>query len=267
MRWLAEPLAVLALVAPPLAAADLEVLPASAAVGSFGLDVTVGSTCSAPDDVTLEAPPATITGDFEACLVLTAIGVEVGSAANFVAGDSIVLGAGFSVPDGASLSAVTDSLMPSRFAAITTGSPIAEQTFNARFHLRLDSLSLADGEDLDHFRAVAADGTDVFRLILRRQSGQNLLALGARQDGGGEILTPAGLEVGLPAGWNLVELAWRAGAGDGQLLVSVNQAAFVGLADLANGLAAIERFRWGVVDGSFSGSPGRLEVDGFSAWR
>lgn len=266
MRRLAGQLAVLCLGALPLAAADLEVRQASAALGLFGLDVTLGSTCSAPDDVTLAAPP-TIDGDFEACRALNVTGVEVGTAANFVAGDSIRLGAGFSVPDGASLSAINDGLMPGKFAAVATGSPIAEQTFSARFHLRLDSLSLADGEEIDHLRAVAADGTDLFRLILRRQAGQNLLVLGARLDGGGEILTPAGQEIGLPAGWNRIEVDWRAGGGDGQLLVSVNQAGFVGLADLANELAAVERFRWGVVDGSFSGSPGRLEVDGFTAWR
>jgi hypothetical protein len=267
MRRLAGLAAVWVMTALPLSAADLNVLEGSAAVGVFGLDVTVGSTCSSPDEVTLEAPPATIDGDFEACRLLTAVGVEVGTAARFVAGDSVVLGEGFSVADGATLSVTIDSLMPSRFALVTTESPIAEQTFNARFHLRLDSLSLAEGEEVDHFHALAADGTDLFRLLLRRQSGQNLLVLGARQDGGGEILTPAGQEVGLPAGWNLVELNWRAGAGDGQLMVSVNQAAFVGLADLTNGLAAVERFRWGAVDGSFSGTPGHLEVDGFRAWR
>ncbi len=265
MRGLLGWPAVLLLLAAPSVAADLEVHAGSAAVGSFGLDVAVGSTCTAPDLVTV--PPGSASGDFEACQVLTAVGVEVGTAASFVAGDSIVLGSGFSVADGASFSAVTDSLMPSRFASISTASPIAEQTFNARFHLRLDSLSLADGEEIEHVRAVAADGADIFRVILRRQSGQNLLVLGARQDGGGEILTPAGQEVGLPAGWNLIELDWRAGAGDGQLLVSVNQAAFSGLAALANSLAEIESLRWGAVDGTFAGSPGRLEVDGFNAWR
>ncbi|MFQ5350029.1 MAG: 3-coathanger stack domain-containing protein [Thermoanaerobaculia bacterium] len=260
-------LTVLCLAAVPLVAANLEVLATAAAVGSFGLDVTLGSTCSSSDNVTIQAPPATIDGDFEACQKLEVIGVEVGTDANFVAGDSITLDAGFAAPAGASFSAVIDGAMPSQFAAITTESPIAEQTFNARFHLRLDGLSLADGEEVEHFRAMAGDGSDVFRVILRRQAGQNLLLLGARQDGGGEILTPSGQEVSLPAGWNLVELDWRAGAGDGQLLVSVNQAAFVGLVDLANSLAEIERVDWGVVDGAFSGLPGRLEVDGFSSWR
>lgn len=266
MRRHAWLLMVSLLFAGPLAAADLEVRPASAAVGSFGLDVTLGSSCSSPDEVTLDAPP-TVAGDFEACQVLTAVGVEVAAAASFVAGDAVVLQDGFNVGGGATFSAITNALMPGEYAAIATEAPIAEQTFNARFHLRLDSLSLADGEEVDHLRALAADGTDLFRVILRRQSGQNVLVLGARQDGGGEILTPPGQEVALPAGWNLIELDWRAGAADGRLLVSVNQAAFVGLANLDNGLAEIERFRWGAVDGSFSGSPGRLEVDGFSAWR
>jgi hypothetical protein len=257
---------ILGLAAVPLAAADLEVRAAAAAVGAFGLDVTVGSSCSSPDEVTVDAPP-TIDGDFEACQVLTAVGVEVGSVASFVAGGAIVLGDGFSVPAGASFSAVVDSLMPAPFADVSSESPIAERTFNARFHLRLDGLSLADGEQIDHLRAYAADGSDIFRVILRRQAGQNLLLLGARQDGGGEILTPSGHEVPLPSGWNLVELEWSAGAGDGRLLVSVNQEALVGLSDLGNGLAEIERFRWGAVDGAIGGSTGRLEVDGFTAWR
>lgn len=251
----------------PILAAELEVRSGSAAVGTFGLDITVGSTCSSADEVALQSPPATIGGDHEACQILTVADVEVATAADLVAGGAVVFADGFSVAGGATLSVTLDSLMPSRFGVVTTASPIVERTFNARFHLRLDSLSLADGEEIDHFHALAADGSDVFRMILRRQAGQNLLVLGARQDGGGEILTPAGQEVALPAGWSLVELDWRASVGDGQLLVSVNQAAFVGLVDLANDLAEVERVRWGAIDGSFSGSPGRLEVDGFSAWR
>ena len=265
MRSLGAVLMALLAVAAPAAAADLEVLGAAAAAGSFGLQVSIGSTCTTPDLVTV--PPGTADGYFEACQMLTAVDVEVSTDASFVAGDSIVLGSGFSVAGGATFSAVTDSLMPSELASVSTRSPIAEQTFNARFHLRLDSLSLANGEEVEHLRAVAADGSDIFRVILRRQSGQNLLVLGARQDGGGEILTPAGQEVGLPAGWNLIELSWRAGAGDGRLLVSVNQGAQSGLVDLANSLAEVETVRWGAVDGTFAGSPGRLEVDGFSAWR
>ncbi len=265
MRRLAGLLAVLA-AAGPLAAADLEVRPAAAAVGAFGLDVTLGSTCSTPDEVTQTAPPATV-GDLEACRTLIVGGVEVDAAAIFVAGETVALGEGFSVAAGASLTVVLDGLMPALFAAVTSGAPIAERTFSARFHLRLDGLSLAEGEQLDHLTAVDADGGEVFRLILRRQADQNLLVLGARQDGGGEILTPAGQEVAVPAGWNLVELEWRAGAGDGQLRLALNQGAFAGLTDLANDLAEVERFRWGAVDGAFDGSPGRLEVDGFSAWR
>lgn len=265
MRWLAGSLAALAAAA-PLAAAELEVHAAAAAVGAFGLDVTVGSTCSAPDEVTREAPPATV-GDLEACRTLRVAGVEVVSAATFLAGETVVLGDGFSVADGASLTVVLDRQMPELFASVSTGAPIAERTFSARFQLRLDSLALAEGEEIEHLRALDGDGGDVFRVILRRQAGQNLLVLGARQDGGGEILTPAGQEVALPAGWNLVELEWRAGAGDGQLLVAVNQAPAAGLTDLVNELAEVERFAWGAIDGAFDGSPGRLEVDGFSAWR
>lgn len=250
----------------PLAAAELEVKAGAAAVGSFGLDVTVGSTCSTPDEVIVESPPV-VTGDLEACQNLTVRGVEVNGSVDFVAGASVILGADLTVAEGATLAIVLDSMMPGLMAYIGSGAPIAEQTFQARFHLRLDSLSLAEGDEVDHLRALAADGAEVFRVILRRQAGQNLLALGARLDTGGEILTPAGQEVLLPPGWNQVELDWRAGDGDGRLLVSVNQAAFVGLDALTNGLAEIERFHWGAVDGTFAGTPGRLEVDGFSAWR
>lgn len=259
-------LAAVLLAAAPLAAADLEVRGESAAVGSFGLDVTVGSTCSSPDNVTVDSPPV-IDGDFEACLALEALGVQVGTDVSFVAGESIALRDGFGVPGGASFAAVEDGLMPGQFAAVASESPIAEETFNARFHLRLDGLALTEGEEIDHLRALDGAGSDVFRLILRRQAGQNLLVLGARLDGGGEVLTPPGQEIVLPAGWNLVQLDWRAGAGDGRLLVSLNQAAYVGLADLSNDLAQVERFSWGAVDGSFSGSPGTLEVDGFDSWR
>lgn len=259
-------LAILVAAGLPAAAADLEVRSDAAAVGSFGLDVTVGSTCASPDEVTLDAPP-TIDGAFEACRSLAALGVTVGTAASFVAGESILLGDGFTVPAGATLSVATDELMLDEYAAIASDAPAAERTFNASFHLRLDGLALAEGEEIEHLRALGGDGGDLFRLILRRQSGQNLLLLGARLDSGGEILTPAGQEVGLPAGWNLIELGWRAGDGDGQLLVSVNQAPFVGLTALANALAEVESFRWGAVDGAFAGSPGRLEVDGFNAWR
>ena len=258
-------LALLLLVASPMTAADLEVRPSAAAVGSFGLDITLGSTCSSGDNVTLSSPPI-LDGDFEACRVLEVLTVEVGSDASFVAGESIGFVADFAVPAGASFSAVTDALMPGEYAAIVSEAPIAEQTFNARFHLRLDSLSLAEGEEIDNLQAIAGDGSVAFRLIVRRQAGQNLLVLAA-QHGGGEILTPTGQEIVVPIGWNLVELDWRAGAGDGQLLMALNQSAFGGLSALDNPVTDVERFRWGAVDGSFSGSPGRLEVDGFSAWR
>lgn len=267
MRRLAVLTGLLAVGAAPLVAADLQVRAGAAAVGDFGLRVVVGSTCSTPDEVTIEAPPATIGGAQEACRSLTVGDVAVAVSADLVAGEAVAFGEGFSVSEDALLSVTLEPLMPGPFAAIASAAPLAEQSFNARFHLRLDSLSLAEGEEIDHLQALAGDGSDLFRLIVRRQSGQNLLALGARLDAGGEILTPPGQEILLPAGWNLVELEWRAGAGDGQLLVSVNQAAPVGLVDLANGGAAVERFRWGAVDGTFGGSPGRLEVDGLSAWR
>ena len=266
MRRIAGLVTLLLMAASPLLAAGLKVRAASAAVGGYGLDVTVGSTCSAPDDVTVDAP-ATISGQFEACHTLTVTGVEATAVTDLLAGGVVALDEGFSVAYGVELSVTIDSLMPSEHVAVASGSPIAEQTFNARFHLRLDSLALSDGDEIEHLRALAADGSDVFRVLLRRQGGQNLLALGARLDGGGEMLTPPGQEVALPAGWNLVEVGWRAGDGDGQLLVSVNQGAFSGLTSLSNGLAEVERFRWGAVDGSFGGSPGRLEVDGFSSWR
>jgi hypothetical protein len=117
----------------------------------------------------------------------------------------------------------------------------------------------------------SSDGGTRFEVRLRRvlspAPGGNQLLLAAVEDDGTLIETLAGEELLLPAGYNEISIDWSAGAGDGQFLVSLNGAAFVGLTGLDNGAARIDTLDWGIVSGEVSGAFGYLDMDEFSSGR
>ncbi len=92
-------------------ASDLAVKAGAAKSGSFGLEVTVGSTCSG--DADLVVPDQTVGGttSFEGCLTLTAANVDVLSSGDVTlrAGDSIAIQNGFSVASSGNLTLAIDS--------------------------------------------------------------------------------------------------------------------------------------------------------------
>ena len=142
-------------------------------------------------------------------------------------------------------------------------SPIAETTYTAVSHLRLEALSLGIGDELDHFVGYSSNGDPHFRVVLRKDPTllENRLAILAREDDG--TFREHSSEFLLPEGYNRIEMAWRAGAGDGELLVSINSAPLSGLTGLNNGSSQIDFVRLGAVDGTLASTTGAMEMDEF----
>lgn len=246
------------------AAGSLQVSSTAAFVGTLGLAVTVDSSCTAEVDVTV--PPGTVEGTFEACRSITASGVEVvGTGATFTAGDRIALSE-FTVGELPPFSAVIESsLYP--FAFVRDLSPVAETVYVAEFALRLDSLTLGTGDRLVHFTGNEASGVSRFQVILEHSGGQDRLVLGAREDSGLVVETPAAQHVVLPAGWNEIAVTYETGAGTGSVQVALNGVPQGGLTGLNNASGLIESAEWGAVGGVFTGTSGTLELDEFSSTR
>jgi hypothetical protein len=244
----------------------VEVVDSAARSGNFGLRVTTGVTCS-PNDLTITSPPL-ISGDFEACNSITVSGVEVVSpGATFRAGSVISLDNDFSVASEVDFTAVIDPSLPSPFAWVQDDSPTAETTYKAVFYSRLDALNLAIDDELDHFVGYSSNGDAQFRLVLRKDPIliQDRLAILAREDGGAFVEYPS--DFLLPAGYNRIEIAWRAGAGDGEFLVSINGAPLAGLTGLNNNGSRIDFVKWGAVGGTLTSTTGAMELDEFVSLR
>ena len=253
----------------PASAGSLSVTAASANVGAYGLAVEVGDTCTSPDHLVLSSPPAPVQGDYEGCLTIDADNLEVtGSGAVFRAGETVRLGNGFSVASGADFTAAVEPSLASAFASVEDPSPIAERAYHATFFVRLDALTLSDGDAIEHLVAYSGSGQSAFVLTLRKNpSSQDSLHLAARVDGGGLVQMIPGQELPLSSGWNKIEIDWTADGGSGAFLVALNDGAFSGLTGLANGLMNVESVRWGAIGGSVSTSAGTIEIDGFDSWR
>jgi hypothetical protein len=244
----------------------VKVVDSAAFSGNFGLQVTTGVTCS-PNDLTISSPPL-ISGDFEACNSITASGVEVVSpGATFRAGSLISLDNDFSVASEVGFTAVIDPSLPSPFAWVQDDSPIAETTYNAVFYVSLDALNLAVGDELHHFVGYSSNGDAQFRVVLRKEPIplEDRLAILAREDGGAFVEYPS--DFLLPAGYNRIEIAWRAGPGDGELQVSINGAPLAGLTGLNNDGSRIDFVRWGAVGGTLTSTTGAMQLDEFVSLR
>lgn len=244
----------------------MSVEPAAAYAGGSGLRIVVGDTCSASDDLVLG--PGPLAGTYEACHTITAGDAQINAGAVFRAGEKVVLENLFSVGAGANFTAVLEASLGTVFAYVQDLSPVTEVAYNAAFYVRLDDLALAAGDELRHFDALAPAGERVFELLLKGgPAGQKSLTLAARVDGGGTVSLPEAQAIVLPAGWNLIELAWVANAGTGSLEISLNGGAPVALSNLSNGAQRIEAIRWGAIAGSIAATSGDLLLDEFSSWR
>jgi hypothetical protein len=246
----------------------LSVNGSSAATGSYGLEVDVAAVCTAANDLVLTSPP-TIEGTFLGCNSITASGVEVGGAgATFAAGSRILLGDHFSVAGGTPFKAVIDPGLLSGLAYVEDDSPGNTVSYNARFSLNIDNLTLADGDLLEHFNGYSGNGTEQFRLILRRNVGlsENRLALEVREDSGSYATTLDTSEVVLASGWRTIHVAWQAGDGDGYLTIWVDGVLSATLSGLDNDQQSIGFVRWGEVGGTMTTTSGSMALDDFFSW-
>jgi len=251
-------------------ASSLTVMPSAATIGAFGLEITVGSTCSGPDLLILGSADSPAQGSYQGCQEVSASDLAVsGPGAVFVAGTRVVVGNGFSVQGGAPFEIRLDSLLATGFAWIDDPSPIAEEVYNARFYVRSDDLSLAGADEISHFVAYSSSGAVEFRLVLEPDSGGpgHVFTLEARENGGTYSSTAPGQEIPLAAGWNKVEVEWSNGLGDGRLEISINDGPFSGLSSLTNDASLIESIEWGAVDGTLTTTSGTVQLDGFDSWR
>ena len=199
--------------------------------------------------------------------MVDAAGLQVTTpGATLRAGSLISLGEGFVVASGATFAAELEGSLTAGDRYIEDTSPIAETVYNVHFSILLDQMNLSAGEVIEHLAGYSELGAEEFKVTIQSDGAGLALVLESRH-GGGTTQTPAGQEIPLAAGWNEVDVQWLAGAGDGQLLVSVNGAAALGLAALDNPGSLIESIRWGVIGGDVESASGFLHLDAFSSWR
>jgi hypothetical protein len=245
----------------PAGAGSLAVTDSAAYNGVYGLEVTVGSSCTSAADPVFDSETVSGAESFEGCNTLTAhtnFVVKGSGDATLTAGKKITLGNGFSVESGGTFTAVIDaSLTP--FAFVQDDSPSSETSYNAEFYVNLDLLTVGGGADLEHFVAYGAGGASQLRLLV--ESGPSL-HLEVRNDAGTFQPTSG---VTASAGWNKINIAWSAASGATPSL-TVNDGTPVQVT--ANtGTRRIDYVRWGAVGGSVSGTSGEIAQDDFSSWR
>ena len=247
-------------------AGALDVLGAAASDGSFGLQVTVEKLCAVSD---LVIPPGVVATYQAACNSIVARNVQVTSpGAAFEAGERILLANGFSAPSGVTFTARINPFLDVPYASVTDESPEAEPTYNAGFNLRVDDLTLADHDEIGHFDGYSATGDLEFRVLLRRSQSQDQLAILAWDDSARALIEHPKAFL-LSAGFNRVRVSWRAGAGDGELLMSINGSVPEGMTDLNNAASQIDSVKWGAIGGTLTSGTGNgwMDLDSFSSWR
>ena len=249
-------------------ASDLLVKAGAAKAGSFGLEVTVGSTCAGDADVVVPDQSVGGTASFEGCLTLTAANVDVLSSGDVTlrAGDSIAIDNGFSVASAAKLTIAIDTALTGR-AYVQDNSPSAEQLYRARFYVDLSSLSPGTLDTFDHFTAYGSGGAALFDLRLE-DSGANIALVASARDGGSYSSVTA--DSSLPTSYFAVEFEWKAsdaGSTNGHLDVWVDGSQVTGLSSLDNESGMIDFVRWGVVDGVASTTSGTMNLDEFVSQR
>lgn len=262
-RWAASLAILLSCMLATAWAGSLAVTDTAAYNGVYGLEVTVGSNCTADSDPVFEND--TVTGDepFEGCNSITAgnnFVVVNGGNATFTAGSRITLQNGFSVQSGGTLTVQIDPSM-TPFAWVEDDSPNSENTYNARFYVNLDLLTLGSGDELVHFVAYGGSTVEELRLVIT--SGKSLV-LEVRDDTGG-YASPPPPAVPTNLGWNKIDISWVAAPG-ATVSLTVNDGTPAQVtADTST--RRIDSIQWGAVGGTVAGSSGTIIQDDFSSWR
>jgi hypothetical protein len=226
--------------------------------GSYGLELTVGSSCFSGTYLVLDNV-GVITTDREGCeTILAQNNTSVSGTVEFKAGSSIAFGNGFEVTAGSNFTAAIDENL-SPFAWVQDDSPADEVNYNAEFFIDADSLSLASADEIHHL--VAYSGNQPAMRVSLQPGSQ--LALEVIDDLGTWHTSSL---VSLSNGWNLVSLSWEAGI-SATASLSVNGGTAVGLTGLSTASIRISSVRWGAVGGTADSTSGSLYQDDFNSWR
>jgi hypothetical protein len=257
---------------PATAQSSLDVNGVAANSGSFGLQITLDSSCGssgilAVPDQTISSPTA-----LSACAELTAAAVivQTGASASFTAGSVVAISNGFTVQSGADFSAILDSSLDSD-AYVSDDSPNGETRYRARGYVDLDGVTLSPTNNLLHFIGYSNLGSQVFRvgLVHNTAQGERRMFVEARSDDGSWSSTQGVSEIVVPAGYNAFEIDWQAataGQNDGALDIWLNDVAQVGLSGLDNDSFTVDSVRWGAI-GMSSAISGTIDVDDFVSQR
>lgn len=264
------------LIGTPLLASSFQVQSANANTGTQAARLTVTKTCT-PGDATIPDGPLSSDPVDEPCGILTANNVDVvAGPVRFKAGQSLLLGEGFSVASGVSFVAEVGASVLGD-AAVRDETPQALRDFHLRFYINPDNLTLsADSQQFDHLVAYDAQGNREFLIGLTFNSvlGERRLYTTAFENDGTALTTKDACELALDPGWQFVEAHWKASTGtDGDVEVGVNgvvSQSLVSCLSVAGGLdnasGEISAVEWGVRNLS-SGSLGSIDLDDFASSR
>jgi hypothetical protein len=247
------------LVALPASAGNLTVTSAAANNGTYGLEVTVGSSCTSDADLLLSGA-GTITTDQEGCDTITAgNGTSVSGTVTFTAGTAIAFTNGFSVANGSDFTAAIDATL-TPFAWVQDDSPNNEVSYSAEFYIDPNTLSITGGDTFEHFVAYSG-ATPQLRVVM--QSGPSLV-LQVRDDAGTYHSTSA---VGLSTStFNKVAITWEAAA-SATASIAVNDGSAASVSGIDTDARRIAFVRWGAIGGAVGSASGAMYLDDFVSWR
>lgn len=250
-------------------AAGVQVTTQAASEGVYGLQIDLGPDCASAQTLDLDGDDVPLDGTYEACRTITATSLSMTTGTAILrAGDEVWFGESFSVGGSAAFTVEIDGALSGGPTYVQDPSPIDENVYTARFSAKFEDVLLDPSEQIEELVAYSGDWDPIFRVIVEPDGGSGFqLVLEAVQDGGGMVQTPPGQEIAVAAGWNIVELEWSAGPGDGQLRLSINGGPLQGLTDLDNDAARIESVRLGAVGGAIFDASGSLQVDSYSSTR
>ena len=243
--------------------------------GSFAALLTIDSTsCVSASHLAVPGPIATDT--YEGCSSVTSDGDAVADAAVvFRSGHTVTLQSGFSVPVGATLTVQIDSsIFPDAYLQDDT--PEGETVYAARFYVDAGDLSMTGTDRFHHFEGLGREDAPQARVGVKwatAAGGGLRLFLEAFEDGVGLPQSTEGGadELVLPAaGWHWVEIEWQAadaGSSNGRARLCLDGVCSSWLDNLDNGLATIERIRWGALDVAPGSAFGQMDLDDFDSRR
>ena len=248
-------------------AASLDVLAAAAQRGTMGLRVTVGSSCTSPQDEHLGNQTLNGPRTIEACQTVTSSETTISSGlVTFRAGDRISLGDGFVVQSGASFVAEIDGgLSPNAYLEDRTLG--AEPHYAAAFFINIDAFAIGSSDRFNLLTGQSGDGVDWFSIVLKRNAslGENRIVVEAQLDDGTRVSTEGVNELVLPSGWHWLAIDWKAAsptASNGFLRLSLDNFFQSEVSGLSNSTGRLRVMRLGA-EGIDPSTSGTFDLDHF----